>query len=122
MTQLTSREVEIILREYFGKHLIRLNVVEEVLCIHAYVIYNDFKTEFTVRRELMDKLPNVFIELERGYTDEVVLDAIYSIDLEDGYIYVKGIGDVLKKTTVYEYINEYLNGKDLETKKDRSHD
>ncbi|MGN1262840.1 MAG: hypothetical protein ACI4TW_02290 [Prevotella sp.] len=110
---MTSGKVEKVLRTYFGSHLVRMEVTESVLCIHAHVMYNDFKTEFTVRRELMDKLPGVFIELERGYTGEVMLDAIYGIELEDQEIYVNGVGGTLKKTTVYEYLNDYLNGKEL---------
>lgn len=117
MTQLTSREVESILREYFDSSIVRLNITEEVLCIHAHVMYNNFKTEFTVRRELMERLPGVFIDLERGYTDDVMLDAIFSIDLDEAEFYAKGIGGVLKRTTMYEYLFEYLNGKELDTKK-----
>ena len=117
MTQLNSKQVESILREYFGSSIVQLNVTEEVLCIHAHVMYNNFKTEFTVRRELMEKLPGVFIDLERGYTDDVMLDAIFSIDLDDAEFYAKGIGGVLKRTTMYEYLFEYLNGKELDKKK-----
>lgn len=113
MNELTKEKVEEVLKEYFGNHMRKMNVTEYVLCIHAYVMYDDFKTQLTAQRELMDLLPGVFIELERGYTDEVMLDSIYSVELEDSEIYVNGIGGVLKKTTVHEYLNEYLNGKEL---------
>ena len=72
---LTKEKVEQMLREYFGQSLRSLHVKESVLCIHATVCYNNFKTEYTASRELMELLPMVRIELERGYTDDVMLDA-----------------------------------------------
>lgn len=111
---LTKERVEQMLREYFGKSLRSLHVNESVLCIHANVCYDNFKTEYTVRRELMELLPMVRIELERGYTDDVMLDAIYCADLEDKTIYVSGIGGVLKPTTLHEFLIEYLDNRELE--------
>lgn len=111
---MTRERVEQSLREYFGQSLRTLHVKESVLCIHATVCYNNFKTEYTVRRELMELLPMVRIELERGYTDEVMLDAIYCADLEDKTIYVSGIGGVLKPTTLHEFLIEYLDNRELE--------
>ena len=110
---LTKERVEQMLREYFGQSLRTLHVKESVLCIHATVCYNNFKTEYTVRRELMDLLPMVRIELERGYTDEVMIDAIYCADMEDRTIYVSGIGGVLKPTTLHEFLFEFLDNREL---------
>ena len=111
---LTKERVEQVLREYFGQSIRALNVKEPVPCIPANVCYNNFKTEYTVRRELMELLPMVRIELERGYTDDVMLDAIYCADLEDKTIYVSGIGGVLKPTTLHEFLIEYLDNRELE--------
>ena len=110
---LTKERVEQTLKEYFGKSLREMHVTESVLCIHANVSYDNFKTEYTVRRELMDLLPMVRIELERGYTDEVMLDAIYCADMEDRAIYVSGIGGVLKPTTLHEFLFEFLDNREL---------
>ncbi len=111
---LTKERVEQTLREYFGQSLRSLQVKESVLCIHATVCYDNFKTEYTVRRELIELLPMVRIELERGYTDDVMLDAIYCADLEEKTIYVSGIGGVLKPTTTHEFLIEYLDNRELE--------
>lgn len=111
---LTKERVEQVLREYFSQSLRTLHVKESVLCIHATVCYDNFKTEYAVRRELMEMLPMVRIELDRGYTDDVMLDAIYCADLEDKTIYVSGIGGVLKPTTLHEFLIEYLDNRDLE--------
>lgn len=111
---LTKELVEQVLREYFGQSLRALDVKESVLCIHANVCYNNFKTEYTVRRDLMELLPMVRIELERGYTDDVMLDAIYCADLEEKTIYVSGIGGVLKPATLHEFLIEYLDNRELE--------
>ena len=111
---LNKDRVEQMLMEYFGQSLRKLHVKESVLCIHATVCYNNFKTEYTVRRELMELLPMVRIELERGYTDDVMIDAIYCADLEDKTIYVSGIGGVLKPTTLHEFLIEYLDNREME--------
>ena len=111
---MTRERVEQTIREYFGQSIRTLHVKESVLCIHANVCYNNFKTEYTVKRELMELLPMVRIELERGYTDEVMLDAIYCADLEDKTIYVSGIGGVLKPTTLHEFLIEYLDNMELD--------
>ena len=111
---ITRERVEQTIREYFGKSLRSLHVNESVLCIHATVCYNNFKTEYTASRELMELLPMVRIELERGYTDDVMLDAIYCADMEEKTIYVSGIGGVLKPTTLHEFLIEYLDNRELD--------
>lgn len=111
--RLTKSQVEEVLRSYFGCSLREMCVTVSILCIHAHVVYNDFKTQLTAQRELMDRLPGVYLYLERGYTDGATLDALYGADLDEQEIYVKDQSGSLIRTTIHEYLFEYLDNKEM---------
>lgn len=111
--RLTKSQVEEALRIYFGCSLREMYVTVSILCIHAHVVYNDFKTQLTAQRELMDMLPGVYVYLERGYTDNATLDALFSADLDEQGIYVKDSSGSLIRTSIHEYLFEYLDNKEL---------
>ena len=111
--RLTKSQVEEVLRSYFGCSLREMCVTVSILCIHAHVVYNDFKTQLTAQRELMDRLPGVYLYLERGYTDGATLDALYGADLDEQEIYVKDQSGSLIRTSIHEYLFEYLDNKEM---------
>ena len=111
--RLTKSQVEEVLRSYFGCSLREMCVTVSILCIHAHVVYNDFKTQLTAQRELMDRLPGVYLYLERGYTDGATLDALYGADLDEQEIYIKDQSGSLIRTTIHEYLFEYLDNKEM---------
>ena len=111
--RLTKSQVEEVLRSYFGCSLREMCVTVSILCIHAHVVYNDFKTQLTAQRELMDRLPGVYLYLERGYTDGATLDALYGADLDEQEIYIKDQNGSLIRTTIHEYLFEYLDNKEM---------
>ena len=111
--RMTKSQVEEVLRSYFGCSLREMCVTVSILCIHAHVVYNDFKTQLTAQRELMERLPGVYVYLERGYTDGATLDALYGADLDEQEIYIKDQSGSLIRTTIHEYLFEYLDNKEM---------
>lgn len=111
--RLTKSRVEEVLRSYFGESLREMCVTVSILCIHAHVVYHDYKTQLTAQRELTDLLPGVYLYLERGYSDDATLDALFSADMDEQSIFVADQSGSLIRTSIHEYLFEYLDTKDL---------
>lgn len=100
-----------IIREYLGQHLRHLSISRHGRTLCADVTYTDFKPEREVRRHLEDLIPNLdFSELDRDYSNDIIVDTIYS---DQTVLYVREPDGTLHPTTAADYITELLRHLDL---------
>jgi hypothetical protein len=113
-----SRDYEKMLKDYFGKYLYGLDVRQDGGQVQAQVIYFDFKHIDTVRRELVQMMPEVeFTKLKRDFTAAAETWALRNMIMPDykhePVIYVQK-GDALVKSTVRDIARADLIQLELE--------
>ena len=116
--QSQGRDYEKMLKDYFGKFLYGLDVRQDGGQVQAQVIYFDFKHIDTVRRELVQMMPEVeFTKLRRDFTTAAETWALRSMIMPDydhePVIYVQK-GDALVKSTVRDIARSELVQLELE--------
>ena len=116
--QSQGRDYKQMLKQYFGRFLYGLEVVEKAGQVQAQVIYYDFKHIDTVRRELAQMMPEVeFTKLKRDFTmnaQEWMLARMLDPDyLHSPVIYVQR-GDALVKTTIEDLSRSELTQIELD--------
>ncbi len=102
------RDYARLLKDYFGFHLLGLEIKVEGGQVQAQVVYTDFKHIDTVRRELAQMMPEVeFIKLRRDYTDSAILWVLEKLMWEEGFpnsthraLYVQRDEDTLSRTSI----------------------
>lgn len=116
--QSQGRDYEQMLKDYFGKFLYGLDVTKDGGKVQAQVIYFDFKHIDTVRRELVQMMPEVeFTKLKRDFTTAAETWALRNMIMPDykhePVIYVQK-GDALVKSTVRDIARSELVQLELE--------
>lgn len=104
-----AKDVESIIRAYFGDSLRELNVYMIGRFASVTITYEDFKSKRKIRRELEDKIPNIEIDqLERIYSEKTMFDIFNEMCEEDIDIYVQEPNGSLRKTKFILLIEEIL--------------
>lgn len=117
--QSQGRDYGKMLKDYFGFHLLGMEVKEEGGQMQAQVIYEDFKHIDTVRRELAQMMPEVeFTKLRREFTESAELWALRNLMWGDKahpapVIYVKR-GKMLVETSLRDIANAELRQLELD--------
>lgn len=110
-----ARDIEDIIRTYFGDALVDVNVTMIGRFAITSISYEDFKTKRTVRRELEEKIPNIEIEgLERLYSRKVKMNILDELLDQDEDIYIKEPNGSLRKTNIGLLIEEQLYHRTLQ--------
>ena len=118
--QSQGRDYEKMLKDYFGKYLYGLDVRRDGGRPSVQLVYFDFKHTDTVRRELVQMMPEVeFTKLKRMFTDTAEQWVIRQMmmDCPDRFsepvIYVQR-GDALVKSSLRDIALTELNQIELE--------
>ena len=116
--QSQGRDYEKMLKDYFGKYLYGLDVRQDGGQVQAQIIYFDFKHIDTVRRELVQMMPEVeFTKLRRDFTTAAETWALRNMIMpnykHEPVIYVQK-GDALVKSTVRDIARSELVQLELE--------
>ena len=118
--QSQGRDYEKMLKDYFGKYLYGLSVSQEGGRPSVQLVYFDFKHTDTVRRELVQMMPEVeFTKLKRMFTDTAEQWVIRQMMTDqpehfpEPVIYVQH-GDTLVKSSLRDIALAELNQIDLE--------
>ena len=116
--QSQGRDYKQMLKQYFGRFLYGLEVVEKAGQVQAQVIYYDFKHIDTVRRELAQMMPEVeFTKLKRDYTmtaQEWMLARMLDPDYRHSPVIYVQRGDALVKTTIEDLSRSELTQIELD--------
>ena len=104
-----AREIEDIIRTYFGGSLVNADVSMIGRFAITNITYEDFKPKRLVRRELEEKIPNIEIDgLERLYSRKTRTNIIDEMIDNDTEIYIKEPNGSLRKTDIGLLIEEML--------------
>ena len=110
--QSLGRDYKKMLKDYFGKFLYGLDVEETGGLVQAQVIYFDFKHIDTVRRELVQMMPEVeFTKLKRDFTDTAqkwILAQMLEPDYKHSPVIYVQRGDAIVKTTIEDLARSEL--------------
>ena len=113
-----GRDYKKMLKDYFGKYLYGLDVRQDGGQVQAQVIYFDFKHIDTVRRELVQMMPEVeFTKLRRDFTNTaeswVLSNMLWPEYKHIPVVYVQR-GDTLVRSTIKDIARAELNQLELD--------
>ena len=118
--QSQGRDYEKMLKDYFGKFLYGLEVIDTGLHVSVQVAYWDFKHIETVRRELAQMMPEVeFVKVRRCFTSSALEWAIVRMLHEhDGFeipdLFIQKDNDTLVRTCLTQLAVTELNQMELD--------
>ena len=126
--QSLGRDYKQMLKDYFGKFLYGLELTNEGGRPQVQLVYFDFKHIDTVRRELVQMMPEVeFTKLKRKFTNTALAWSLRQMLVNQIFnnkgpvIYVQS-GDNLVKSSLYDIALTELNQLELEEDDDIPYD